>query len=111
VLHEQLQQLRHELETQQAAHRASQEASEGRALQVAACQVFLGASLRNAAVCLNAAFPEHPNPKFIYFLAWLHNTRPFEECRRKGLTMLLERTLARCAKTAIPGRSALKLSA
>jgi hypothetical protein len=50
----------------------------------------------------------------------------FEEGRRKGLTpaqllgvtlpaeglsMLLERTLARRAKTAIPGRSALKLSA
>lgn len=64
----------------------------------------------NSVIRLREGGKRHPNPKFVYFLAWLHNTRPFEEGRRKGLTpaellgvklpadgltMLLERTLAR----------------
>lgn len=42
--------------------------------------------------CVNSIFrlgqgqSRHPDPDFIYLLAWIHNTRTFEEGRRKGLS-------------------------
>lgn len=80
----------------------------------------------NSVIRLREGGKRHPNPKFVYFLAWLHNTRPFEEGRRKGLTpaellgvklptdgltMLLERTRARRQKSVLRGPSSLKHSA
>lgn len=64
----------------------------------------------NSLTRLREGSKRHPHPKFVYFLAWLHNTRAFTEGKRKGLTpadilgvalpkdgwaMLLERALAR----------------
>lgn len=80
----------------------------------------------NSVIRLREGGKRHPNPKFVYFLAWLHNTRPFEEGRRKGLTpaellgvklpadgltMLLERTLARRQNSKLHSLSALSHSA
>ena len=64
----------------------------------------------NSLTRLREGATRHPHPKFVYFLAWLHNTRAFTEGKRKGLTpaeilgvalpqdgwaMLLERALQR----------------
>jgi hypothetical protein len=64
----------------------------------------------NSLTRLREGAKRHPHPKFVYFLAWLHNTRAFTEGKRKGLTpaellgvalpddgcaMLLERALQR----------------
>jgi len=64
----------------------------------------------NSLTRLREGAKRHPHPKFMYFLAWLHNTRAFTEGKRKGLTpaeilgvalpkdgwaMLLERALER----------------
>ena len=40
----------------------------------------------NSIIRLRQGGKRHPNPDFIYLLAWLHNTRSFTEGRRKGLT-------------------------
>jgi hypothetical protein len=64
----------------------------------------------NSLTRLREGAKRHPHPKFVFFLAWLHNTRPFTEGKRKGLspaqilgvnlpadgcTLLLERARAR----------------
>ena len=40
----------------------------------------------NSIIRLRQGGKRHPYPGFVYLLAWLHNTRPFAEGRRKGLT-------------------------
>jgi hypothetical protein len=40
----------------------------------------------NSIIRLRQGNKRHPSPNFVYLLAWLHNTRPFTEGRRKGLT-------------------------
>lgn len=46
----------------------------------------------SAVECVNSIFrlgegvKRPPHPKMVFLLAWLHNTRPFKEGRRKGLT-------------------------
>lgn len=40
----------------------------------------------NSLTRLREGAKRHPHPKFMYLLAWLHNTRPFTEGKRKGLT-------------------------
>jgi hypothetical protein len=40
----------------------------------------------NSIIRLRQGGKRHPNPNFVYLLAWLHNTRHFSEGRRKGLT-------------------------
>jgi hypothetical protein len=74
----------------------------------------------NSVIRLRQGSKRHPSPDFVYLLAWLHNTRAFDEGRRKGLTpaeilgvrltanglaMLVERMAARKA-SANPGIAA-----
>ena len=40
----------------------------------------------NSVIRLRQGAKRHPHEDFVYLLAWLHNTRPFSEGRRKGLT-------------------------
>jgi hypothetical protein len=40
----------------------------------------------NSLTRLREGAKRHPHPKFMYLLAWLHNTRAFTEGKRKGLT-------------------------
>jgi hypothetical protein len=40
----------------------------------------------NSVIRLRQGAKRHPHVDFVYLLAWLHNTRPFSEGRRKGLT-------------------------
>ena len=40
----------------------------------------------NSVIRLRQGAKRHPHPDFVYLIAWLHNTRRFNEGRRKGLT-------------------------
>lgn len=45
-----------------------------------------GVECVNSVIRLREGAKRHANPGFVYLMAWLHNTRRFNEGRRKGLT-------------------------
>ncbi len=63
LLERRVERLEREVEAHEAAQRAAREESEDRALRLAVCELFHGASLRSAATCQEAAFPEEASSK------------------------------------------------